>query len=166
WSRILKSVPDSRLILRFRWLNTPSIQHRIWNDFESHGVSRNRVELLAGCPHREFLETYHRIDIALDPFPFSGGITTAEALWMGVPVITCPGETFAGRHSLSYLSTVGLNELICDTHEAYVARAVELAKDTQAIGQYRRTLRNQMDRSPLCSGTQFVRDFEKMIESI
>ena len=166
WSRILNSVPDSQLILRFRWLETPSIQKHIWSDFESHGISKDRVELLAGCSHREFLETYHRIDIALDPFPFSGGITTAEALWMGVPVISCAGETFAGRHSLSYLSTVGLPELICESHEQYFERAVQLANDTEAIAHYRRTLRNRTDLSPLCNGTQFTRDFETLIESL
>ena len=80
-------------------------------------------------PRRELLAAYNTIDVALDPFPYSGGVTTCEALWMGVPVVTCPGETFASRHSLSHLSNVGLTETIATDRREYVERAVRLAQD-------------------------------------
>ena len=99
------------------------------------------------------------MDIALDTFPYSGGLTTCEALWMGVPVITVPGKTFAGRHSLSHLSTVGLSEFVARDVSHYVDLAVELAKDPSHMANLRSQLRACMAKSPLCDGPRFARHF-------
>ena len=90
--------------------------------------------------------------ISLDPFPFSGGLTTCVALWMGVPVVTYPGETFAGRHSLSHLSNIGLTETIAPDLAHYVDIAVGLACDPRRLTELRATLRPRMAQSPLCDG--------------
>ena len=87
------------------------------------------------------LAAYGRIDVALDPFPYSGGLTTCEALWMGVPVVTCPGETFASRHALSHLSNVGLTETIARDFEEYVEIAVALASDLPRLAAIRAAAR-------------------------
>ena len=107
-------------------------------------------------PAAELLATYNRIDVALDPFPYSGGLTTCEALWMGVPVVTCPGETFASRHSLSHLANVGLEELVAQGPEDYVARAVEWATHLDWLSELRQGLRARVAASPLCDGPRFA----------
>jgi len=98
------------------------------------------------------------VDIALDPFPFAGGATTCEALWMGVPVVTLPGETYTSRHSCSYLHTIRLDELIADSDRAFVDIAVGLANDLPRLQQLRETLRSRMAKSPLCDGEQCARE--------
>ena len=125
--------------------------------FFHQGIEPHRIDFAGGTAHREHLDYYNRIDIALDPFPFSGSTTTLESLWMGVPVITMPGDTFASRHSLSFLSTVGLTETIADTPDRYVALAGQLAKDLLRLSEIRSSLRGRFRASPLCDNEAFAR---------
>ena len=140
------------MILKTKEFNSEETRHRYADLFFRHGIAPDRVDLIGGTPHREHLDYYSRIDIALDPFPFSGSTTTLESLWMGVPVITMPGETFASRHSLSFLSTVGLTETIADTPDRYVALAEKLAGDLPHLSEIRSSLRDRFRASPLCDG--------------
>ena len=101
---------------------------------------------------------YGRIDLGLDPFPYSGGITTCDASWMGVPVVTCPGDTFAGRLSLSHLTNAGLTETIARDLHDYVEQAVALAQDLPRLAALRAGIRPRMASSPLCDADRFVRN--------
>jgi predicted O-linked N-acetylglucosamine transferase (SPINDLY family) len=103
---------------------------------------------------------YHEIDMALDPFPYSGGLTTCEALWMGVPVISMLGETFAGRHSASHLRNVGLDDWVAETAEEYLALAEKHSRDLEKLAELRASLRERMATSPLCDGRRYTRDLE------
>jgi predicted O-linked N-acetylglucosamine transferase (SPINDLY family) len=114
------------------------------------------VELRGGSAREEHLATYRAIDIALDPFPYSGGLTTLDALWMGVPVVTLPGDTFASRHSLSHLAGVGLQELAARTADQYLALAAGLAEDLGRLADLRAGLRERVARSPLCDGDRLA----------
>jgi predicted O-linked N-acetylglucosamine transferase (SPINDLY family) len=115
-----------------------------------------RLELLSFGTYAEYLQAYQEVDLALDPFPFSGSATTCDALWMGVPVVTCPGATFASRHTLSHLSNIGLTDTIArDLHE-YVELAVALAADPSRLALLRAGLRQRMAASPLCDGNRFA----------
>ncbi len=96
------------------------------------------------------------VDIALDTFPYSGGQTTLEALWMGLPVVAFPGETFASRHALAYLETIGLGRLATSSAEAYIALAVDLDKDRTALAAMRSNMRTRMLASPLGDKDRFV----------
>lgn len=153
WARILQRVPQSRLVLKYRGMTDSSVRGILVAAFASHGIDPQRLEFLDFSPHADALAQYQRIDLALDPFPYSGGLTTCEALWMGVPVVTWPGETFASRHSLSHLSTVGLTETIADNADDYVESAVALSQDLPRLAAVRSRLRAQMAASPLVRRT-------------
>ncbi len=166
WARILRRVPDARLVLKFNGWNEGSVARRFAEMFAARSIDRGRLELLGASPHAELLAEYHRIDLALDPFPYNGGLTTCEALWMGVPVMTCPGETFASRHSLSHLSNVGLTETIARDLDEYVELAVSLAGDLPRLATLRTGLRERMAASPLCDGKRFATDFLSLLHEV
>jgi predicted O-linked N-acetylglucosamine transferase (SPINDLY family) len=100
---------------------------------------------------------YGDVDIVLDPFPYSGGLTTCEALWMGVPTITLPGEIFASRHSASHLSNAGLADWVTASTHDYVEAAVARAADLPALADLRASLRERVRLSPLCDAPRFGR---------
>ena len=156
WAEIVRQVPGARLVLVSEALDGVTARDRISAAFVAAGGDRDRLELRGGTPWLEVLAAYNTIDLALDPFPYSGGLTTCEALWMGVPVITCPGETFAGRHSLSHLSNVGMTETIVADAREYVDLAVRLAADLPHLASLRAGLRARMAESPLCDGPRFA----------
>ena len=104
--------------------------------------------------------------MALDPFPFSGSTTTCESLWMGVPVITCAGETFASRHSLCHLTNVGLTETIARDQDEYVELAGSLARRPAATMALRSGLRERMAASPLCDGKRFARSLARLLDDL
>ena len=159
WASILNRVPGSRLMLKYRGMSDPLVAGRLIERFAGEGIEAHRLDLLDNSPHEELLEHYNRIDIALDPFPYSGGLTTCEALWMGVPVVTCPGETFASRHSLSYLSVIGLTETICRSQSEYEDCAASLAGNLPRLAELRAGLRTRIANSPVCDRPRFARDF-------
>ena len=111
WARILRGA-TARLLMKYRGLGDPCVRKRFLDLFAVHDVGPGRVELRPWSSYADYLATYREVDVVLDPFPFSGSATTCESLWMGVPVVTMPGETFASRHSLSHLTSVGLTELV------------------------------------------------------
>jgi len=156
WSRLLRRVPEARLALKYSGMDDPAVRRRCLAKLTEGGVDPSRVDLFGWSPHEELLAEYGRIDIALDTAPYSGGLTTCEALWMGVPVITCPGETFAGRHALSHLSNVGLRETIAVDFDRYVDLAVELAGDLDRLAAIRAGLRQRVAQSPLCDAGRFT----------
>jgi predicted O-linked N-acetylglucosamine transferase (SPINDLY family) len=156
WAEILRRVPTARLVLKYQGLGDPTVRRRYLDLFAAHDLEPQRLELLPPSSYAEYLATYQQVDVALDPFPFSGSATTCEALWMGVPVITCPFETFASRHALSHLSNVGLTEMIAHNLDEYVELAVSLAGDLPRLAVLRAGLREQMAASPLCDGKRFA----------
>jgi predicted O-linked N-acetylglucosamine transferase (SPINDLY family) len=166
WSRILRRLPGARLVLKYRGWNDRGNARRFTELFAAQKVDPARLQFLGPSRHSELLAEYHRIDLALDPFPYGGGLTTCEALWMGVPVITCPGETFAGRHSLSHLSNVGLTETIARDLDEYVELAVVLAGDLPRLAALRAGLRDRMAASPLCDGKRFAANLTAILQAV
>ena len=166
WAEILKAVRKSRLILKSRNMDAEGNRNRILDQFGAHGVEESRLTLEGRSPHSELLARYNDVDIALDTFPYSGGLTTCEALWMGVPVITKPGETFSSRHSLSHLTNVGATDLVADDLPDYVSKAVELANDVSRLTGLRSGLRERMAKSALCDGEKFATDFTSAMRLI
>ena len=166
WSRILRRLRAARLVLKFKGWSDPGVSRRFAEMFAARGIDAGRLEFLGNSPHAELLGEYGRIDLALDPFPYCGGLTTCEALWMGVPVITCPGETFASRHSLSHLSNVGLTETIARDLDEYIELAVSLACDLPRLADLRAGLRGRMAASPLCDGKRFAANLVSILRDL
>ncbi|MCC7017488.1 MAG: tetratricopeptide repeat protein [Rhodospirillales bacterium] len=160
WARVLGMAPGSRMFLKSFAYADPETRARFARLFADAGVPGDRLILEGPSPHAELLAAYGGIDIALDPVPYSGGLTTLEALWMGVPVVTLPGETFASRHSASHLANAGHPELIAGDADGYVAIARRLASDLDALAALRAALRPRMAASPVCDGAAYARNLE------
>lgn len=160
WCRILRELPDSRLLLMDKFLGEQETRELFAQRFERHGIPAERLLMYPGAPLGEYLATYAKIDIVLDTFPRTGGTTTAEALWMGVPVMVLAGQSYAGRISVSKLNAVGLEELITENTDAYVRKAVSLAQDYAYRAALRADLRDRMAQSPLCDGPGLARAIE------
>lgn len=166
WGQILRRVPTARLMLKYGGVDQPEVQARIGHEFASRGVSADRLILEGWSEHPELLAAYQRVDLALDTQPYSGGLTTCEALWMGVPVITYPGQTFAGRHSQSYLANAGLAEFIAADAAEYVELAVNWASRIDELSQLRKELRSRLRESPVCDAQKFAADFLSLLEEV
>jgi protein O-GlcNAc transferase len=166
WARILRGTPASRLVMKYRGLTDPIVRARFLDLFAAQGVEPRRLDLLPWSSYSDYLASYHQVDVTLDPFPFSGSTITCESLWMGVPVIACPGESFASRHSLSHLSNVGLTETISRDVDEYVGLAVSLAEDGPRLSAMRSGLRGQMAASPLCDGKRFADNLTSMLRDV
>lgn len=166
WAEILRSVEGSRLLLKYGSMGDAGYRARCEGLFAAQGIAAERLSFEKWSPLADLLARHNCVDIALDPFPFSGGLTTCNALWMGVPVVTWPGETFASRHSLSFLSNIGLTETIAGSREEYVAIATGLAADLPRLALLRESLRPRMAASPLCDGKRLARDLMTLIGGI
>ena len=166
WARVMTEVPGSYLVLKYRGFNDSGVQERIAAQFEARGIERRRLIMEGHVPQRDLLARYNDVDVALDTLPYSGGLTTLEALWMSVPVITLPGETFAGRHSLTHLSNVGLDGMIASDSDDYVRLAIEWAGKEPERAKLRRTLRDRLKRSPICDHGGFARDLTAALRGL
>lgn len=155
WAAILAALPDARLVLRTHPLSEPATRDRVAHRLATAGLPLDRVALEGGLPHHELMAAYGGIDIALDPFPYTGGLTVCESLWMGVPVLALAGDSFCARHALSHLSNVGLADWVVPDVAGYVAQAVVRASDPDALAALRAGLRARVAASPLVDAPRF-----------
>jgi len=159
WAEILRRVPCSRLLLKYGGLDDAQVQERLRGEFAKRGIEPEQILLEGWSPHQELFKAYNRVDLALDTQPYSGGLTTCEALWMGVPVITFPGQTFAGRHSVSHLTNAGYEQFIAADAAGYVDLAVQWASRLDELATIRSQMRERVRHSPLCDAPRFAGDF-------
>ncbi|MEX2218057.1 MAG: tetratricopeptide repeat protein [Phycisphaerales bacterium] len=161
WAAILKAVPGSRLLLKAQAWESASARKDYLAMLARAGAAPERVELLARIPDAEqHLALYHRVDVALDTFPYNGTTTTCEALWMGVPVVALAGRAHAGRVGVSLLNAVGLPDLVAETPEAYARVATDLAREAARLASLRASMRERVRGSVLCDGPGFTRKLE------
>jgi predicted O-linked N-acetylglucosamine transferase (SPINDLY family) len=166
WARVLLSISRSRIILKAKQLDEAMVRQSIVERFDIHGISADRI-VLEGIEHRaNYLAAYHRVDIALDPFPFTGGTTSAEALWMGVPVLTLAGKRFLSRQGVGLLMNAGLPEWIAVDAEDYVDRAILHAGDLTRLVALRNGLRQQLLLSPIFDAPRFACHFEAALRGM
>jgi predicted O-linked N-acetylglucosamine transferase (SPINDLY family) len=160
WAGVLNGVPGSMLIVTLLGGETNT---HLLDTLERFGVSRGRVRLLPRQRAADYFRLYARVDVSLDPFPYNGGITGLDSLWMGVPFVTLAGDRAVGRAGLSLLTNVGLTDLVTHSVDDYVARNVALARDTGRLAGLRSTLRGRLQQSPLMDEVRFTRDFERLL---
>ena len=158
WGELLARVPGSRLIVAN--VNSERKRAAIREDIASLGVAFDRVEFLARVPLNKYLASYNAVDISLDAFPYGGGTTTFDSLWMGVPVVATVGERSVSRSAASILEELGLADWIAPSIDDFVELAVARAADTRALASLRQTLRERLRASPLTDMPRFVRDLE------
>jgi predicted O-linked N-acetylglucosamine transferase (SPINDLY family) len=161
WVMILRDMPDAHLIIKAESLSDSMTRHYAMNMFTNQGIPEERIELVAPkLSTIEHLNTYNRVDIGLDTFPYNGTTTTCEALWMGVPVITLAGNSHCSRVGTSLLSNAGLPELVAKTSDEYRAIAISLARNLKKLQSLRLNLRDMMKHSPLCNANKFTEKLE------
>jgi protein O-GlcNAc transferase len=156
WGRVLAAVPTARLLLKCPGADQEPTRAQLLARLDAAGISAERVTLLGSTPHPDHLAAHADIDIMLDTFPQSGGITTLDALLMGVPVVTLLGQRAPGRVSASLLTTLGLSDLVAETPDGYVAIASRLAADRDRLTHQRSTLRQRLLASPLADARQYA----------
>lgn len=166
WSDLLAAVPASRLLLKGAAYGEAAIAERFRQAFAACGIGAERLEFRPASPYRDMLAEYGDIDIALDPFPFAGGATTCDALWMGVPLVTRRGERFSANHGVAHLAAAGFPEWIAESSADYLRIAAALAGDRPRLGETRAAQRPLVAASPLCDGALYMGHVELRLREI
>lgn len=163
WMRILKRVPGSLL-----WMvaDNEQVRTNLGRQAELAGVDKARLVFAERVVPAEYLARYQAADLFLDTSPFNGGTTASDALWAGLPVLTCSGRTFSSRMAGSLLKAVDLEELITYTLQDYEDKAVALANDRPRVAAMHRQLDEQRLQCALFDSAQFVRDLEDRYEQV
>lgn len=167
WARILRAVPNSRLVVKCKPFCCDSIRHKFLLALEQYGVEPVRVDLLPLILlNHDHMQAYALMDISLDTFPYAGTTTTCESLYMGVPCVTMAGNVHAHNVGVSLLNKVGLPNLVAQTEDEYVETAIQLASDVTALSKLRMTLRDLMAKSPVCDGANFTLGLEEIYRNM
>ena len=160
WSRILVRLPEARLILVAIGGKDDATIRYFTSRFERHGVDPRQLTFRGYAPRQQYFESYNDIDLGLDPFPFNGGTTGYDSIWMGVPFVTWPGEHLCARMGKAILENVGLRELVATSADDYVDIAVRLARDREHLKTLRAGLRERMSASPLLDAPRMARNLQ------
>ena len=160
WSRIMLEIPTARLLIKSTVFNSEAGRNYAIDRLRAAKIDRDRVRLERGDQYADYMKKFRAVDILLDTFPYVGGGTTCDALYMGVPVVTRVGDRHGSRFGLSFLSNVGASELCASTEEEYIEKAIELAGAPDRIEKYRRELRPMMECSPLMDAAAYMSDIE------
>ncbi|MEM9445113.1 MAG: tetratricopeptide repeat protein [Verrucomicrobiota bacterium] len=160
WSLILNALPDSKLLLLVA--EGEDVTEALHRRFLKYSISPDRIQPAPLCDRENFLLLHHHVDIALDPFPYTGFFSSVEALWMGVPVITISGKNGGERHGVSIYNYLERTEWIADSYQEYIRIALKLAKDKQILQKTRQELRQEVQNSPLIDGQLFTREISKV----
>ena len=168
WSEILLQIPAARLFLKTKQLGDKNVRDILLKKFKDNGVAETgkRIILEGASPRAELLASYNKIDISLDPFPYNGGVTGAESVYMGVPILTLKGDRFVSRVGESIANNVGISQFIAQNKEDYIKKAKENSLDIAILADLRANLRNTSLKSSLFDGTRFAENFEEAMADI
>ena len=167
WSKILLSVPNSKLLLKNKLLNSKEIIDTTIQRFEKQNVKKEQLILEGESKTRkELLNIYNKIDIVLDPFPFQGNTTSIEAVWMGVPIITLKGNRYISHFGESINSNLNMSNWIAENYEDYILKAKKFSSDINELSKIRTSLRQSCLQSPVFDSKRFSKHFDQMLWKI
>lgn len=167
WCEIMKQVPDSRFLLVRPECSSLMMCTNITQEFERNGITSDRIYFVDNRVHSlNHLIYYNEIDISLDTFPITGGNTTVDAIWMGVPIISLVGDSLNQRLSYSLMTNAGIGDLCAYSPEEYMAKAVALAGDHDVLREIRYELRPEYLKSPLGQTERFAENFQNLMEDV
>lgn len=166
WAEILQRVPDSRLILKWQTFHDEHMCDRVRRSFQALGVNPKRIEFRGMSSYIDMLKEYGEIDIALDTFPFSGGITTCNALWQGVPLVTLEGDRVCGRQGHAILNAIDLPDFSARNVEHYINIACGLAENKVLLSVLRASMRYRMATSSFLNVASFTQHLEQAFFAI
>jgi len=166
WARVLQALPDAMLFLKAKQLIDPIVRNTLPERLANHGIPADRLIIEGPSPRSEYLASYKRVDVMLDTFPYPGGTTTMEALWMGVPVVTLRGDRLLSRQGESILKNVGIPQWIAADVEDYVSLAISCGQSLDALARLRAELRDRLLVSPVMDGPRFARQFEEALRGM
>ena len=157
WSKILKSIPKSKIFLKTKQLNNSYLKEKIISKFKENGINLNSIILEEGTSRSKLLNSYNKVDIALDPFPYSGGVTSLEAIWMGVPVLTKKGFRFVSHTTESINHNSGMSDWVANDENEYVTKAIKFSTNLELLTGINKSLRQVALESPLFNSTLFAK---------
>lgn len=163
WAEIMLAVPNSKLRWQSAGLKDDVLKNEILARFNKLGISAERLILIGAVPRLDYLKSHNEVDVILDTFPFPGGTTTCEALWMGVPTLTLAGDRLISRQGASILTAAGLDDFVVNSKSDYLKKAIALSSDINRLAQLRNNLRIQVLASPLFDAKRFARNMEVAI---
>ena len=166
WIAVLVACPDSRFIIAGHHSSDPSFIARIKTFCQAGNVELERVTFQGFRKTPAFWSFYHQVDILLDSAPFNGCLTTLDAMWMGVPVITLSGQTIVSRYGHSFNHCLGLDDWVATNRAAYISTARKKSKKLTELAKLRAALRERITASPICDGQAFGGDLERIFAEL
>jgi len=163
WAEVLSAVPNSRLRWQYKSFSDAAVADDLIQRMAKRGIESHRIQLLGAVVREAYLAAHHEIDVILDTFPFNGGTTTCEALWMGVPTLTLAGNRLIARQGASLLTAAGLSDWVAESKSEYISKAKSFCSDLSQLAHLRSSLRAQVLASPLFDGQRFAKNMEKAL---
>ena len=160
---LLKKIPKSKLFLKYRNLNSEYYKNIMIKKFNEDGISQEKLIFEGSSPREVFLRTYNKIDISLDPFPYSGGTTNFESIWMGVPILVLKGKKFISKCGESINNNLGMIDWIGENKEDYISKATKICSDYDKLSEIRANLRHKALNSPLFDNKKFAENFHEAL---
>lgn len=160
WADVMLALPDAKLRWQCKSFGDADVTVDMISRFAKLGISADRLTLLGSVSREDYFLAHHEVDVILDTFPYPGGTTTCEALWMGVPTLTLAGGSLIARQGASMLSAAGLTDWIAETKAEYLSKALALCSDFNQLANLRAKLRAQVLASPLFDAKRFAKNME------
>ena len=163
WSELLKKIPKSKLLLKYRHLNIDYYKKSIINKFHNNGINQDQLILEKSSPREDLLKAYNKVDISLDPFPYSGGTTNFESIWMGVPILVLKGKKFISKCGESINQNLQMVDWIAENKKDFISKAIDITSDYKKLSDLRVKLRKKALNSPLFDTKKFAKNFHETL---